>query len=369
MTPLLLLAAFASPPDVESTRDGMAEHWAAGTAVRDAVVARDLDAVHKASTSWLAVPVDRDNPVLVEAYARLKPDFELLAKAKNLDKAAKAVGHLGATCAACHQQHDRDRSYLPPAPPANRSAMAYHAAGANWLWAGLVGRSDATFDAGALTLLSSVLPAAPGGSNDREKSALAFEGEVQRLATQARAAKSDADRGVVYGELLSVCARCHVLDDGGPAHTGSPVLPGEGLIVAEMHERFGALATARKALVAGDLKTVREAAVTIGGLAPPAGLPAVPWRPWSAEVRLSASELATVTTRHQGALRLADLTMACGGCHAALGGGPHVPTPDELTDAPGEAEDVLWLRLLSGRELHRADQDARALVKRWTEQP
>jgi cytochrome c2 len=363
----MILAAAAQPADPETVRDTMAEHWATGAALRDAVIARDLDAVRTKAGEALTAPTMPGVPA--DARARIAPHLKALSTAPDLDTAAQQVGKLGATCAACHQAHDATRSFAAPARATRTGSMAAHQTGAEWLWSGLVGNDDAVFDAGVLTLLESTLPAAPGGSTTREKAALALEAEVRRLAELARAAETADQRGVLFGQLMGTCARCHVLDDGGPGHAGRPVLPGEGLLTAPMHERYAHLDRARQALRRGDLDTVRDAATAILDVPPPVELVAQPWRPWSAEVRSRATALQQSGSGAEAREALADTALACGGCHAALGGGPSVPEGDDRTGAAHEAEDLLWWTLLSGRELHLADERATQLKTLWTSAP
>lgn len=359
-----VLAVCAQPTDVEATRDAMAAHWSTSTALRDSVIAADLEGVKSKANSWLKAPKS-DNEIARDARAVLEPHFRSLADAPDLESAAMSVGALGATCAVCHKQYKRDRSYLPPAPPKMDSTMGLHRAGSEWMWAGLVGDSEMMFRTGALTVLSSTLPNEPV-EQQSEAAALAFEARVRSVASRSKQAVTAVERGEFYGKLLTACATCHTLTDGGPEGKGLPALPSEGLLVAEMHERYLWVDRAREALEKKSLQSVREAALLVSSVPPPKGLPPIPWRPWSAEVRMHAVTLSRASTQEEASRGLADLALACGGCHAAFGGGPHVPLPDERTGSAKEAVDILWWQVLSGASLHQADARASELVTEWS---
>jgi cytochrome c2 len=233
------------------------------------------------------------------------------------------------------------------------------------MWTALVTRDGGAFETGARHIAESNL--APGGANaslstGSEAVANTLEAEVQDLAARAARAKDWPTRARLTGTMLGTCATCHQATKGGPDATGSPDLPPGALLISEMHERYGALQQAREAIGLGDLKEARRQGDRIVTLEPPSGLPMSPWRPWVADVKARAHELAHAKRLTDAAEAAISVAEACGTCHRQVDGGPRVPDPDEV-GANWTDDDRAWLVVLAG-EGELTDEERARLVKR-----
>ena len=211
--------------------------------------------------------------------------------------------------------------------------MGKHRAGMEWMWAGLVTQSDELFQIGVKTLRGSETP--PG----TKRANLRFDKKVRKLAKKAADSTDLAVRVTTYGSLLKSCADCHT---ASPTHH-EPELPTE-VLTTEMHDRFWILTDARNALQKGELSQVQQFAADLVQLAPPSTPDA--WRPWIVDVKANAALLTRTEDPRRAALLLSEIAASCGACHASVGGGPSVPTKDELDDTLSGL-DLLWLSLLT----------------------
>jgi hypothetical protein len=94
---------------------------------------------------------------------------------------------------------------------------------------------------------------------------------------------------------------------------------------AQMTGHYRAVTVVYESVIRGDLPTVREAAISIWGLAAPAGMPAAGER--IAEfVKLEGRQAAQAGTIDQAARSAAAMLTLCGDCHSAVN--VRVATPD-----------------------------------------
>lgn len=186
-------------------------HASDAQALRDAVVARDLDGVvRSANRLRRALPED---PGLGEG-------LRAIAAARDTTMAGQALGQLLPRCAACHTEAGT------PAPPRRdvkvgrdtvAEAMKAHANGAHELWNGLLFGDLDRLKRGAATIAGANLvpTGTPVGS---QVSPLASEQAVQVQDLADRVARSDTlpSAADAYGRMLARCAACHAVTDGGP---------------------------------------------------------------------------------------------------------------------------------------------------------
>lgn len=233
------------------------------------------------------------------------------------------------------------------------------------MWTALVTRDSEGFAAGAKQIAASNLaPEGPDGAmaTASESVAQTLEAEVQDLAARAARAEDWSKRATLTGSMLGACATCHQATKGGPGGVGTPSLPPGALLISDMHERYGALQQARQAIGLGDLKEARRQGDRIVTLEPPSGLPMTPWRPWVADVKARATDLAHAKTLKDAAIATVAVAEACGTCHRQVDAGPRVPDDDEL-GATLTSEDRDWLAHLAGQVESSPEQRDR-LVKR-----
>jgi len=119
----------------------------------------------------------------------------------------------------------------------------------------------------------------------------------------------------------------------------------------QMHERFALVTHARMAVQQSDLASARAKAEELVALEPPDGL-TDPWRPYVVELKSDAARLAAAGTLTVAAEQVSAIAITCAECHMQKGGGPQVPTAEEV-DLAGDSRrpaglDLLWLSLITG---------------------
>lgn len=155
--------------------------------------------------------------------ARVRDLAAELARAPSIEEGCRREARLAVACAGCHVDTGVEPELsappaLPPDLPTTEARMARHRWATDRLWEAVVGGGDEPWLKGLEVLAATPLPALRFMEN---RTGLAQH--LQRLAGQARKRKSTdslAERGRLYGEILSVCAACHTT----PAATK---LPGE----------------------------------------------------------------------------------------------------------------------------------------------
>jgi len=184
------------------------------SALQRAIAHGKLDAAQR-HARWL---LEHDEP-LVDGWQPFVDELrgaarEVLA-AEDLPTAAALAARLGRACSRCHEARDAVVTFAwdpePPDEPALQAQMRRHQWAAARLWEGLVGPSDEMWSEGTRTMAAMKLDTAliTGGVPRGDVSALA--GEVRELARRATALTGHDERRILYGELLSTCAGCHVL--------------------------------------------------------------------------------------------------------------------------------------------------------------
>ncbi|MEN0062085.1 MAG: hypothetical protein AAGA48_08010 [Myxococcota bacterium] len=120
------------PADDGARTNAMRNHQVAVHRARDAVIAQDLDGVHRAGAS-LAVKreIPRLPPPAIVMLERVRQGGAELAVSSNLDEAADQLVELTATCARCHTMFE-----VPAKVPLQATQR-------DLLWTALVFRSEA----------------------------------------------------------------------------------------------------------------------------------------------------------------------------------------------------------------------------------
>jgi cytochrome c553 len=116
---------------------------------------------------------------------------------------------------------------------------------------------------------------------------------------------------------------------------GMPERPTEVELVAWMEAHYGAVILAHDALLQGDVPAFRRELERASKLPTPPGMPA-DWGPLVERFRSAAGAAQGVTDLERGAEVMAQVVLACGQCHVALGRGPVYPAP-----APDDDDDAL----------------------------
>jgi hypothetical protein len=201
------------PPKNASIGDVMGDHFLITSWARDAVIAGVLEPMRDPLTALADYRYDDVRAGgWVPWIAELQEAARLTSKAATLDAAAMGVATMGRVCGECHRANHGGPT-IPEVPdPLERlradtvdERMGRHMWAAELLWEGVTGPSDASWKAGAKTLIE-----APDELDD--KMPASFDADlraVQALGHEAEAADTLAERANVYGLLIATCADCH----------------------------------------------------------------------------------------------------------------------------------------------------------------
>lgn len=201
------------PPRFPQALDSfMTEHYFSVSWARDVMVVGDLDSAREPLlklSKYVAAPeLATWNPWLTQLQSAAK----LAAQATTVSAAAMRIAEMGAICGDCHRSLQNGPPVMPIGPAlANgvgnvEQRMQIHDWADERLWEGLTTPSEEAWLAGAeaLSHLPQALPSSRAGVYQAR-----FE-QVQRLGQRARQLTTSADRSQLYGELLGMCASCHV---------------------------------------------------------------------------------------------------------------------------------------------------------------
>ena len=183
--------------------------------IQTAVVQGDLERARK-SASWL---LEREKAMIVPPAGADHQRAMLSAasgirEAQDLKTMATLTGQLAGGCGSCHQAVKSGPRFVlgntAPNGSSREAQMIRHLWAADRMWEGLVGPSEEAWKAGAEAMaktqpaLATAYRASTSATTSR-----GFLGEVNRLASEALAATTLAERADVYGRLLNTCNRCH----------------------------------------------------------------------------------------------------------------------------------------------------------------
>ena len=219
------LAQEASEDEDSTVADHMHEHLTRIGTIKAAIVAGSLVGVREPAI-WLAdhktvagLPADFEPYVVqMKSYARH------VIEADDLGTAAIAVSQMAKTCGNCHLVNGVNLEFGYDQTPREDiedvvTHMQRHQWAADHLWAGLIGPSDSAWNRGADMLIDVPL------ESDDVTTVTEHHAEIGRIARRIHAlggistetVTPDA-RSDLYGEVLGLCANCHVVLGRGPAN-------------------------------------------------------------------------------------------------------------------------------------------------------
>jgi len=197
--------------------------------MRDDIVAGDLPATQSRARALIARLKNASHPVGWEPQLHpVREAARAVISARTLSEAALAQGQLGVSCGNCHDRlgtkvESETEYFAIEHDESIGENMTHHLNAMSTLWVGLVAASDEHWRDGASKLLS--VPLVPSGLAPKTPALELMEKQFRALGQAGLEAPLGADRGQIYGRLLSSCAGCHQLFDGerlaeatGPAH-------------------------------------------------------------------------------------------------------------------------------------------------------
>lgn len=232
--PILALVAAgprAAPAQAESDEQAttVADHMHAQltvlTTIKSAIIAGRLEDAREHAT-WLA---DHETvaglPENFEPFlAKMRTYARHVIEAKELLSAAESVSKMAQTCGACHLANGVHLEFgYDQLPRQDIEDVVTHMQRHQWatdrLWEGLIGPSDRAWNRGVDMLIDVPLVA------DDVTTTSAHFHEIGEIASRIHAlggmgsetVTADA-RTELYGEVLGLCASCHILLNRGPAN-------------------------------------------------------------------------------------------------------------------------------------------------------
>ena len=212
------IAVACSPKNSPDVEPRMAGHFVTVGQLHDAAAAGDLHALHAIASELLSRETGEGMPSKAAPYVEEYRMFaQLAARAPDTESGASAVARVGAACGSCHKTVNGGPRYTSvPNPPAGESDVANrmmrHRWAADRLWEGLVGPSDALWQAGAALLRDAPLfTDALTHDVAQYEPVTKLAWEVHEIGALANTAREQSRRAELYGELLATCATCHNL--------------------------------------------------------------------------------------------------------------------------------------------------------------
>jgi cytochrome c553 len=219
----IVIAACTDSPEARSggsnpqAANYMRDHFSQAVAIRDALIAGDLEGMREPA-GWIA---EHEPPAdWPEGWAphteEIRSAARAVLEATDRGTASRAVASLALACGACHQALGSEVEFTAGAPPEVRPGtmahMERHMWAADRMWKGLVGRTGEVWFAGA-----AVMSDAPLRPSILSEEALVYDRiealaeRVHSLGAEGRSAEDPEDRADIYAGILATCARCHQL--------------------------------------------------------------------------------------------------------------------------------------------------------------
>jgi cytochrome c553 len=223
MKRLLALALVACQPSMadppprpdrgrDRDRDTMQMHMRANfdlvRAIERLLIRGKLDDAKRFAAAIAVAPDEPAHGPWAARVAAVRERAAELSQATTLADGVRRVARLGAACGACHAEVTSDLAFadpppVPPDKPTIEARMQRHRWAADRLWEGVVGNADLPWKEGLAVLSSSPL--------EEPADRVALAKQLKQIADRARRDKMDVTkRAVTYGEILQVCASCHV---------------------------------------------------------------------------------------------------------------------------------------------------------------
>lgn len=202
------LVACAGGPGPEATgASHMSAHYGQVEEIQEAIVAGNVDGT-RGPARWLATHQGQEFPEgAAPSLEMMRNEARIMLQQRDILTVARTLGRMAVTCGSCHTALSAAVSFPVEEPPPSSanppSQMLRHAWAADRMWEGLVGPSDASWNAGAGALTS--LPVDFGANDQANRLAK----RVHDLSDQAHRATTPTERADTYGDLLETCALCH----------------------------------------------------------------------------------------------------------------------------------------------------------------
>lgn len=190
----------------------MKEHYAVATDARNALIRGDLGGarVTAARMESLAVP---DVPEPWQPHvAKMRSAMADLADAEDEEAAGQKLAALAKACSDCHAEvgggprADAKAAREATSPPDTH--MKQHLWVADRMWLGLIAPDSELFTGSATYLAESELhQLGKEGAVDEELATL--EQQVHELAATQGKTTDRGEQAVLYGHMITNCARCH----------------------------------------------------------------------------------------------------------------------------------------------------------------
>ncbi len=193
--------------------------------IKSSIIAGKLEGVRDPAT-WLADHVTIAGlPGGFEPYiAQMRTYARHIIETKDLVSAAESVSKMAATCGACHMANGIALEFGYDQVPREDvedviTHMQRHQWAADRLWDGLIGPSDSAWKRGADMLVDVPL------ASDDVTIATEHHAEIGNITRRLHDLGSSGagtvtpdERSKLYGEVIGLCADCHVMLGRGPAN-------------------------------------------------------------------------------------------------------------------------------------------------------
>lgn len=196
----------------------MGDHAEESGRIREALIQGDLARAKKLATKIVDRPPVEGFPAeMIARDAVMRGGASGLAEAGDLTAAASAFGVMSGQCASCHLElMVNPQRATPPEPPEAapgdvKAEMQRHAWAAEALWTAWVMRDD-LLGARALHVLGEAADDRPA---DAPQAARELDAAAHALAKAFPTAQWE-ERGQLYGQMIVVCATCHLISEQAP---------------------------------------------------------------------------------------------------------------------------------------------------------
>lgn len=202
------LAACAGGPDPGLQGLGeMRSHYRQVEEIQVALIEGKTDATREAAR-WLSTHEGREYPAEAgPALEAMRNEARTMLRQRDILLMSRTLGRMGVACGDCHVAVKAAVDFSgaePPRTSANpEEQMRRHIWAMDRLWKGLVGPSEAAWQAGAGALMA--MPVDFGGNEEANR----LSARVNELAGIAQVSKTPKERSDTYGDLVETCALCH----------------------------------------------------------------------------------------------------------------------------------------------------------------
>jgi mono/diheme cytochrome c family protein len=216
-----LFLAIGAGAQEAAMRAHMQEHLVRVNAIRDAILASDLESLREPAI-WLAdhEPLPDTELVYEPFMLALRQQAADIAVATDIEMAAAATARIAVACGNCHRavsvEPDLGQSKDPPAWSDLASHMQRHSWAVDRLWEGLIGPSDIAWSRGIRMLADAPLLGVEPAWDDTDATGDELARRVHELGVDAAAALTPEARITIYKKMLATCAECHASALGGP---------------------------------------------------------------------------------------------------------------------------------------------------------